>query len=1797
MPDLKRTFAKAKMNKDIDERILPNGEYRHALNVQVSTSDNGDIGSLRNIRGNTRLSNVVNSGTYGSSSSKCVGIVENSATDKIYYFLPSPSAIKRDCIIEYNTATDKLAYVFVDIYEVTTSAFATPATTQISVQIGGGNSVNTSGIRVGMSVVSTAAGITEDDNIKVIAISYVSYKWRITTNSVHNISPSDDVSFKARRVLELPSSGLMTGINILDDTLFWTDNLNEPKKIDITKSIKGTGGLGFMPSIETMIGDNYNSHTRFIRSPQDNNDLSLVSSDNVYPKYVKHEDVTVIRKSPNQALNVGLSSTAEVRSGSTTGFVNNVIIYNQTHPVGENITGTTFTQPVDFRHNDIVLWSAISGSNTGAGDYDIRTRVTWSASSASNSVLTGVNFEVLSISADLLNLYNNWELKLERQDEFLESKFVRFSYRYKYQSGEYSTFAPWSKIAFIPGYYNYYAQEGYNKGMVNNLRDLKLRNYIPTDMPLGVYEIDILYKETNNPTVYTVKTLKRSNEDSTWPIVTTDEEVFELKSDIIHAVVPSNQLLRPWDNVPRKALAQEVSANRIIYGNYLQDYTVSQDPVIDVSIEATSIPSNSKGQPSVKSLRKYQVGVVFSDEYGRETPVITSEAAFQKIQIANSYTANKLNVNIQNSSFIPNWATHYSFYIKEPSVEYYTLAMDRWYNASDGNIWLSFPSSERNKISDDTFLYLKKGHGNNVPGYSNYKYKVLAVENEAPEYIKTIYTKLGGIAGSIGTSSGGYPLVGASLVSVPTSSILSLAEVINVNMTTDSFRLRFKNTEGGFEKSKYYNVNKVTNNDTRTFFHLHGVLGNDVSWSSSDNTYSGRIDTLEITIHHGEAKSRPEFDGRFFVKIIKNLDVTNYVTSHQGDDWIVHDSQEIKYINNNCYNTTDPNYTEPVVRTDFSAANFQAHPTEHADHSPTYNWTTSSTTLPGSFDITTNPVEELNGEDASSFWTALHGSFFIDRCSAYSWNGRQNNLPGSPYGEGNGGSGGYWTLLEGGEAGDHLTSNDLFNSELAITTYMTNGQNYKTLPSRGIWNSNGSGYMDLSWTGFTNEQSEASLGFFGAVPNPTGSLAQNAHLSYDSERQTEAEFIKDLCRPNAKFRFANDPDSTVYTTKIYMQLFNPPSNGDNFTNDVSSLDSDSNFSSYDSENNLYSEGLWGIRNYWTSEDENQFDRNNLRQRWTVKVIPEFGSGASGYNPTTGTINNTAGVTPVRALHHDGSNSDAIQILTPSSVDDDGNDISGGFVTSPAAWETEPSKSVDIDIYYQASDIVPLYINDTSGEDFAPTGSTFAYSVISGTVTGWDKNKMLITPALSANITGSTVTLTTPSGRITKAVFSGTSGDAYITVNTTGTGIAYSQHTLPWSNCWSFGNGVESDRIRDDYNAPQVDNGVKASTVLDKQLKEERRKNGIIWSGIYNSNSGVNNTNQFIAAEKITKDINPSHGSIQRLLARDNDLIILCEDKILRAVTNKDALYNADGNPQLISSNTVIGNTVAYNGDWGISKNPESLAKSASAVYFSDATRGSVISLTTKGLIPISSIGMEKYFSGLKAIAGVTGLIIGSFDTSKQEYNITISGNMPKTLSFSERSKSWVSFKSFIQEAGISLNNNYYTFKTGFLWLHNSNVLHNNFYLDQYTSSVTTIFSDSAGGVKSFNTISYEGSKARVTPFVSTEANMLTGNYGINYGLNTATVYDGEYFNLVAETGWYMDSLKTDLQDAAETEFKNKEGKWFGVPKGKQKDNNAPIPSTAELSTQGIGRATIAYTGVGDGTVTVTAKNQVGAPWD
>ena len=172
--------------------------------------------------------------------------------------------------------------------------------------------------------------------------------------------------------------------------------------------------------------------------------------------------------------------------------------------------------------------------------------------------------------------------------------------------------------------------------------------------------------------------------------------------------------------------------------------------------------------------------------------------------------------------------------------------------------------------------------------------------------------------------------------------------------------------------------------------------------------------------------------------------------------------------------------------------------------------------------------------------------------------------------------------------------------------------------------------------------------------------------------------------------------------------------------------------------------------------------------------------------------------------------------------------------------------------------------------------------------------------------------------------------------------------------------IEEARIRGGYNNTATDNGARA--FLDEQYPlQQNRISSIIYSGIYNSRTGINQTNVFSVSEAISKSLDVSYGSIQKTYSEDTNLIIFQENKIHRALIDKDTIYTTESGTQTQAGANVIGQFVAYKGEYGISKNPESFAIYNYRKYFSDKNRNAVMRLSNDGLTEISMYGMQDYF--------------------------------------------------------------------------------------------------------------------------------------------------------------------------------------------------------------------------------------------
>lgn len=153
MPEIKNTFLAGKMNKSLDDRILPKGEYRDALNVQITKSEESDVGVIHNIKGNKAITNVDLTGD----GYDVIGSIFDDKNNAVYW------------IVTNNTN----GYIF-----------------------------------------RWAVGDAQAQKI------------------VSSESPND--------FLGLSKSYKITGINILEDFLFWTDNYNPPRKINVNTAIADT---------------------------------------------------------------------------------------------------------------------------------------------------------------------------------------------------------------------------------------------------------------------------------------------------------------------------------------------------------------------------------------------------------------------------------------------------------------------------------------------------------------------------------------------------------------------------------------------------------------------------------------------------------------------------------------------------------------------------------------------------------------------------------------------------------------------------------------------------------------------------------------------------------------------------------------------------------------------------------------------------------------------------------------------------------------------------------------------------------------------------------------------------------------------------------------------------------------------------------------------------------------------------------------------------------------------------------------------------------------------------------------------------------------------------------------------------------------------------------------------------------------------------------------------------------------------------------------------------------------------
>jgi len=545
MANVQNSFIRSKLNKDLDARLIPNGEYRDAKNVQVSRSEGSNVGSLENVLGNKNLLDFTTMpNTPGNV--VCIGTLASEPTNEVYLFLtsytdPNPSQLQytpgsKNYIIVYNSLTN-LHTVLVE-----------------------GSFLNFS-----------------------------------TTHEIYHA-------------------------NLLEGLLFWTDNRNQPRKINVNLANPSNLPSPTYYRTEDQISVAKYNPFQPIKLWQEVNPATSPAS---YETTMKDVTSKVLPNGAVALTGAGSSypgaGTAIMTFGTLTGEI--------TLPAGPyGATGAAVSY-IDASGN-VQSIGTVSSVVYGAGSEPL-----WTVTLAGGAVWPSVFQSPTNGLEVLFNPNPYYDKDFAGDPNFLEDKFVRFSYRFKFDDNEYSLMAPFTQVAFIPkqdGYFMYVQDgarnytskddqaEAYRSTVVsfveNKVDAIKLLISLPfpkstiVDL-LKIAELDILYKESDALAIKVIETISASE-----LISGADSSIFEYNylSKKPYKVLPSSDTTRVYDKVPVRAFAQESSGNRIIYGNFQTKHTPPTTLDYNVAIDAKATFNLQTGAATVNGAQNIEANAPFN---------------------------------------------------------------------------------------------------------------------------------------------------------------------------------------------------------------------------------------------------------------------------------------------------------------------------------------------------------------------------------------------------------------------------------------------------------------------------------------------------------------------------------------------------------------------------------------------------------------------------------------------------------------------------------------------------------------------------------------------------------------------------------------------------------------------------------------------------------------------------------------------------------------------------------------------------------------------------------------------------------------------------------------------------------------------------------------------------------------------------------------------------------------------------------------------------------------------------------
>lgn len=391
----------------------------------------------------------------------------------------------------------------------------------------------------------------------------------------------------------------ITGVNILEDLLYFTDNRNQPRVINVTLAATSQSYYTIEEQISVAKYNPYQS-------------IELYKESSISNEYETTMYDVVSLYYPNGGYG---DLNADVTSGAST------LLIKKEGFEGDICIGATI---------------GVRDKSTGVISDTGRTIINSAPSSAYWTVtVTGGTLPAISASTKEIvfsfNQYYNPDYNGDK--DYLRDRFVRFAYRYKFIDGEYSIMSPFTQECFIPkqdGYFMHKVNQPNAAGvfpvpgsppldiqdeedtyrstvvefMENKVNKIILRIPMPytsalMESTLKVTDIDILFKESDSNIINVIESVSIARVQA--QVTSGNVYEYEYQSTKPYKVLPSSETTRTYDKVPVRALSQEVISNRIVYGNFEDKHTPPSNIDYNVAVSPKSTFNLGGGTATVST--------------------------------------------------------------------------------------------------------------------------------------------------------------------------------------------------------------------------------------------------------------------------------------------------------------------------------------------------------------------------------------------------------------------------------------------------------------------------------------------------------------------------------------------------------------------------------------------------------------------------------------------------------------------------------------------------------------------------------------------------------------------------------------------------------------------------------------------------------------------------------------------------------------------------------------------------------------------------------------------------------------------------------------------------------------------------------------------------------------------------------------------------------------------------------------------------------------------------------------------